>query len=179
MSRPTKQLFSQLSPKKKSDSVFGNNKRIVTILEEDDFDVRIKNDPKKARLLKELETLISDFNSLTKKSLAEIDKALTNKSYFDINSYFDAKLIQIMRLRLIIEPQFQKSIQTHTITDLKYLIMKILWIDDHMKRVVKFSLSLGNIDQAGTEIDSINQTVINAKKELEERLRQEYDAVYK
>jgi hypothetical protein len=48
-----------------------------------------------------------------------------------------------------------------------------------MKRVVKFSLSLGNIEQAGTEIDSINQTVINAKKELAERLRQEYNAVYK
>ena len=53
MNRPTKQLFSQLSPKAKPDSVFGNNKRIATILEEDDFDIRIKNDPQNARLMQE------------------------------------------------------------------------------------------------------------------------------
>jgi len=179
MNRPTKQLFTQLSPKRKPDSVYGNNKRVETILEEDEFDVKIKNDPKKAKLIRELDKLMSDFTTLAKTSLTQIENKFASKSYFEINLYFDDKLIQIMRLKLVIEPQFQKSIQTHTITDLKYLILKILWIDDQMKRVVKFSLSMGNIDQAGTEINTNNQIIINAKKELADKLLQEYEALYK
>jgi hypothetical protein len=57
--------------------------------------------------------------------------------------------------------------------------LKILWIDDEMKKTVKFSFSLGRIDIAGTEINTNTPEIISAKKDLEMRLYSLYRELYK
>jgi hypothetical protein len=43
-------------------------------------------------------------------------------------------------------------------------------MDDQMKKKVICSISLGNVEQVGFEIDSNKPEIINAKKELQDKL---------
>ena len=107
-----------------------------------------------------------------------IIEKLVEPTYKELNKYFDDRLLQILRLRLIIRPEIQKSIQTHTITNHKYLVMKIIWLDDKMKKIVKFSLSLGRVDQIGDTLEYTIPEINNARIELELKLNELYSSIY-
>ena len=163
---------------RKIESLYGNNRRIQEILADDDFGIDIKDSPIKRGLIKEHDQLINKLSWDTNKPLDSIIEKLLEPTYKELNKYFDDRLLQILRLRLIIKPEIQKSIQTHTITNHKYLVMKIIWLDDKMKKIVKFSLSLGRVDQIGDTLEYTIPEINNARIELELKLNELYSSIY-
>jgi hypothetical protein len=157
---------------KKLSGLFGNNRRIALIIADDDnlsLD-EIKKDPELKDLHNQHERLSRKLIADLKKPINLLDINLQENSYHSLNNYFEYRLIEIIRIRMVLSPEFQKSIQTHTVTGHKYLVLKALWMDDQMKKKVICSISLGNVEQVGFEIDSNKQEIINAKKELQDKL---------
>lgn len=165
--------------KRKIESLYGNNRRIQEIIADDDFGIDVKDSPKKRELIKLHDQLVNKLSRDTNKKLDSIIENLVTPTYNELNKYFDDRLLQILRLRLIIKPEIQKSIQTHTITNHKYLVMKIIWLDDKMKKNVKYSISLGRVDLIGDTLDYKIPEINNARMELELKLNELYSSTYK
>lgn len=163
---------------RKIESVYGNNRRIQEILADDDFGGDLKDSTRIRGLIKKHDQLVNELSWDTNKPLSSIIEKLREPTYKELNKYFDDRLLQILRLRMIIKPEIQKSIQTHTITNHKYLVMKIMWLDDKMKKNVKFSISLGRVDLIGDTLDYTIQEIINSRKELELKLEDLYSSIY-
>ncbi len=164
---------------RKIESLYGNNRRIQEIIADDDFSIDVKDSPKKRELIKLHDQLVNKLSWDTNKQLDTIIENLVAPTYKELNKYFDDRLLQILRLRLIIKPEIQKSIQTHTITNHKYLVMKIIWLDDQMKKNVKYSISLGRVDLIGDTLDYKIPEINNARMELELKLNELYSSTYK
>lgn len=163
---------------RKIESVYGNNRRIQEILADDDFCADINDSTRIRGFIKKHDQLVNQLSWDTNKPLGSIIEKLREPTYKELNKYFDDRLLQILRLRLIIKPEIQKSIQTHTITNYKYLVMKIMWLDDKMKKNVKFSISLGRVDLIGDTLDYTLPYIDNSRKELESKLEQLYSSIY-
>jgi hypothetical protein len=157
---------------KKLAGLFGNNRRIALIIADDDhlsLD-EIKKDPELKDLHYQHERLSRNLMADLKAPINLLDIDLQEISYQSLNNYFENRLIEIIRIRMALSPEFQKSIQTHTVTGHKYLVLKALWMDDQMKKKVICSISLGNVEHVGFEIDSNKPEIIIAKKELQDKL---------
>jgi len=173
-----KSVKGKTASQRKIESVYGNNRRIQEILADDDFGIDIKDSPKKRELIKLHDQLVNELIHDTNKPIDSIIKNLVEPTYKELNKYFDDRLLQILRFRLIIKPEIQKSIQTHTITNHKYLVMKIMWLDDKMKKNVKYSISLGRVDLIGDTLDYKIPEINNARMELEVKLNELYSSTY-
>jgi len=81
------------------------------------------------------------------KRLEEIDsKNMDLEIVADIDSKISNYLLQLMRLRLVIQPEIQISTNVHPRTEIHYLAVKAYWIDDEGKKVRKFTKSLGRAE---------------------------------
>lgn len=69
--------------------------------------------------------------------------------YLRINEY----MLQLMRLRIVIDPDYKLSRNKHPQTGITYLAIKAYWIDDEGKKVRKFTKSIGREDQYKDGID--------------------------
>lgn len=165
---------------KKLSGLFGNNRRIALILADDDhlpLDV-INKDPELKDLHYRHERLSYKLMVDLKAPINHLNIEFQDYSYGSLNTYFENRLIEIIRIRMALSPEFQKSIQTHTVTGHKYLVLKALWMDDNMKKKVFCSISLGNVEHVGFEIDSNKPEIIIAKKELQDKLILIYKETY-
>lgn len=159
---------------------FGNNLRIALVLADDDHLPleEIKIDPELKVLHNHHERLVDKVGRDLKSPLDSLGFDLQTESYFTMNSYFENKLIEILRLRMVLCPEYQQSIQTHTVTGHKYLVLKIMWIDEQMTKKVSGSISLGNVEIVGTEVNPNKPETIAAKKELQKKLIYIYNETY-
>jgi len=159
---------------------FGNNLRIALILADDDHLPleEIKINPELKALHNSHERLVYKVGNDLKSPLDSLNLDLHTESYQTLNTYFENKLIQIMRLRMVLCPEYQKSIQTHTVTGRKYLVLKALWMDDQMTKKIISSISLGNVENVGSLIDPYKPEIIAAKKELQKKLIFIYNETY-
>lgn len=159
---------------------FGNNLRIALVLADDDHLPleEIKMDPELKALHNLHERLVHKVGQDLKSPIDSLGFDLQTESYFTLNTYFENKLIQIMRLRMVLCPEYQKSIQTHTVTGRKYLVLKVLWMDEQMTKKIISSISLGNVEQVGSLIDPYKPEIIAAKKELQKKLIYIYNETY-
>lgn len=89
----------------------------------------------------------------------------------DIDMEIGRLALQIMRMRLVIQPDFQLSKNIHPLTKIKYISAKGNWINDDLTKTRKFTKSIGRMDNYtdGTEdkqaeLDGLNllQPVIYA-----------------
>ncbi|WP_310594108.1 hypothetical protein [Flavobacterium sp.] len=182
----------------KEHSYFGNNKRLLELLGDGkDIDWRTLTQKEKYTAATITE-LINDIVSLLQKPIDELSnevkkytKILTSnetgfsykRDYDDniddvnmlmINHYVDLKVIQTIKLKMVLKPEFLINTHTHNVTKHQYAILRILWIDNNLKKVRKFSTSLGNIETFGS-IENIDPNLIKVEKE---KLAQKIKALY-
>ncbi|BBE17589.1 hypothetical protein AQPE_1745 [Aquipluma nitroreducens] len=69
--------------------------------------------------------------------------------YLRISEY----MLQLMRLRIVIDPDYKLSRNKHPQTGITYLAIKAYWIDDEGKKVRKFTKSIGREDHYKDGID--------------------------
>lgn len=129
-------------------------KEFIQFIADDKFKIETFNKSVNWSYLSTLKKLKEDFVKFYFKSLENItkenfDMTQANHVYNRIGSY----IIQLMRLRLVIEPEVQISKNVHPRTEIHYLAIKAYWIDDNGKKVRKFTKSLGRAENypAGTE----------------------------
>jgi hypothetical protein len=94
-----------------------------------------------------LKKLKEEFVKFYFKSLEEIRKEYSDISRANhVHNRIGQYIIQLMRLRLVIEPDVQISKNVHPRTGLHYLAIKAYWIDDYGRKVRKFTKSLGRAE---------------------------------
>ncbi len=64
----------------------------------------------------------------------------------DVHLRINGFLLQLMRLRMVINPDYKLSKNKHPQTDHTYLAVKAYWIDDEGKKERKFTKSVGRED---------------------------------
>jgi len=114
------------------------------------------------------------FKSLDDIRKEHIDMMRVNDVYNRIGQY----IIQLMRLRLVIEPEVQISNNVHPRTDINYLAIKAYWIDDNGKKVRKFTKSLGRVENYPQGIED-KQALTDGLKLIQPVLFENYQELYK
>lgn len=177
----------------KINSNFGNNKRLLQILEQD-LDWQDKFSEQNPLVYK-LDSLIDEIILLLDRPINEVieevkqnDKLISQEgggellisdvNMLSINRHIDLKIIQALKLKMVIKPEFLINTHTHNVTKHQYAILRVLWLDNNLKKIRKYSTSLGNLDTFGS-IENINPNIIKEeKKKLELKLQELYAEEY-
>ena len=150
------------------------------MLGDDDIKPSTRDKIEKQGLLNELSTLkelIFVYLEMPFEEIKKIDPDIDN--YLKINEFFDKKLLQLGRLSMVIEPEYQLYLNPHSKNDNKYVIFRGLYLDKDFRKSKISSVSLGNVENHGGSVklideNLINQLIVNLVKELELMYRQEY-----
>jgi hypothetical protein len=81
-------------------------------------------------LIRQLNFLKFEFISYFKENLNTLTQKNPEESVHHVYTRISNYFVQVMRLRLIIEPEYQLTINKHARTKIVYLVMKSFWIDD-------------------------------------------------
>ena len=151
------------------------NKFITKVLGDPDISIETYNNRTNSALINELELLISELTNGLEKSPEFLIEKANAKNILELNQYVDNQLLRISRLRLVIEPEFMTNKQVHTQTQRPYIILRALWLDDNMRKIKKFSVSLGSSDS----IENIDtKTILTEKQNLTQMLQNLYKETY-
>lgn len=144
----------------RNSNLFGYNRFIIKVLGDPDFASNTFKNPAKANLVGELDLMVSEMaGGLEKTPELLIEKAKA-KNILELNQYIDNQLLRIARLRMVIEPEFMTNKQVHTQTQRPYIILRVLWLDDNMRKIKKFSVSLGSSDS----LENIDPVIVEREK---------------
>lgn len=144
----------------RNNNLFGYNKFITKVLGDPDITDKTYQNPAKANLLRELDLMVSELaRELEKAPEVLIEKAKA-KNVLELNQYIDNQLLKIARLRMVIEPEFMTNKQVHTQTQRPYIILRALWLDDNMRKIKKFSVSLGSSDS----LENVDPLIVEREK---------------
>lgn len=174
----------------KENHFYGNNKRIVKILTDADMN-ELENRAlsyNQKKLAQEHDYLILEIIDL----LLDNDQNLLSDNsksfnYIQANSIVDEKLLQIAKIRMVIKPEFLINTTIHTVSNHKYAVLRALWLDKDFRKIKKFSISLGNIEnlelgkiiQNNRAKDKLDTPEFNIAKEiLTEKLSNLYREEY-
>ena len=91
-----------------------------------------------------LRTKILDFYFEKIDNLQNIDSTITRTC--DVESTLGEYVIQLMRMRMVVEPNIQISRGVHPKSQIPYLYVKSHWIDETGKKVRKFTKVLGHAE---------------------------------
>jgi hypothetical protein len=96
----------------------------------------------------------------------------------DTHTAFGNYLLRLMRLRLVVDPEIQLSINVHPQSKIKYLAAKSFWLDNEGRKVRKFTKSLGRLDsfKKGKNDPSAMDDAFN---KIQEIIYEEYKSEYK
>ena len=158
----------------------GANKRILDILMDDDLESI--NEPLTYRQTKQLHNLdkivlaLVDF--LKQDINDQSNNGLSKMSLYELISLIDARLLQIMKLRITIKPEIIANITVHSVTKHKYIVLRALWLDSNFKKTRKFSVSIGNIEKYGA-VNKINPKDFSVEyNELVTKIQNLYNSEY-
>lgn len=133
--------FMQL---RKGKSTSHRTKEIIQFIADDKFDEEIYKDSLNWTYLSRLKSLKEEFVSFYFMKLKDLEKEnLDLDSIAELDARISEYVIQLMRLRLVIQPDVKISKNVHPRTDHNYLSIKAYWIDDSGKKVRKFTKSIG------------------------------------
>jgi hypothetical protein len=139
---------------------------------------KVTNNPRNFMYLNKLNKIKTEFFDFYFESLSTLvntksDIATVSQVHDKIGKY----CIQIMRLRLLINPEVQLSRNVHTSTKIEYLAAKAFWIDDSGKKVRKFTKSMGRFEEYPGGIKS-KKAMDEAIIKLQEQIYIVYRSIY-
>lgn len=159
-------------PKYKDDSQI---KAIVEFIYTDNFNQETYLDQNNISYLYELKILKDTFIGYLFKSLGELKDthAIAGDVYSKIGQY----ALQLLRLRKVIEPDFNISLNPNKVTGIVYLVAKGFWLDDEGQKKRMFTKSIGRLDEmdGGRTGEAAKQA---AKTGIQEVIFQKYKEIY-
>lgn len=183
-------LYDKFITRLKESHFYGNNKRILKILTDDDMSVlnyrTMSNFEKK--MAQEHDALILSLIEIIQNDYRDLCSISGAKDYIEINSFIDQKLLQIAKIRMVIIPEFLINTTIHSVSNYKYAVLRALWLDNDFRKIKKFSISLGNIESLEMDVITKNQKtnksidtieIKNAKSSLTEKLLNLYEEEYR
>jgi glycosylphosphatidylinositol transamidase (GPIT) subunit GPI8 len=95
----------------------------------------------------------------------------------DLLTQNEEYLIQIARLRMVVDPEIQLSKNIHKKTGIQYMKVKGFWLNDVGVKERKYFKSLGRFDQYpnGTEDET---AILDGRKKIREDIYAEYLKTY-
>ena len=124
---------------------------------------------------KKLETVKTELLSFYFLEIGKNEKAIqTNEQ---VHAKIESLMLQIMKLRLIIEPSIQIATNVHTQSKLTYLVAKSFWYDSNGIKIRKFTKSLGRAEdykQGVNDIDAKREAEIKIKEVMIQTYKEEY-----
>lgn len=95
----------------------------------------------------------------------------------DIQPILDQLFLQLIRLRMVIEPEIQISQNIHPVSKISYIAVKSFWIDNDGVKKRDFTRSLGPLEDYGFK-EYKKEIVSNDPKVKEESLKRIQEVIY-
>lgn len=156
-----------------------HDKRTEDFLVKDEFKNETILDVENSFLLKVLEKLKDEYRANYYGTLEKITFKTMTYSHAQLDRVFRSNRIQIMRLRLVIQPDSIVSINKTFNREQKYSVMRGYWVNDAGKKILKFSVSLGNTENVMSSNGKYDHQAIKiAEKEIRAKLLETYVQTY-
>ncbi len=163
----------------KGQSQDDHDQKTEMFLNNDGFKVDTIRDVENSLYLKELQKLKESYRDHYYGDLKEVSIKMSSYAYNQLNRLFKVNRIQISRLRLLIQPDTIVSVNKSSNNEHKYSVMRGYWIDDSGKKILKFSLSLGNTSNLMFKNGEYDQkTIKNAENEIKSKIKDLYIETY-
>lgn len=154
-------------------------KEIIQFIADDKFDEEIYKDSLNWTYRYILKNLKEEFVSFYFKKLKDLENEnLDIDSIADLDARISEYVIQLMRLRLVIQPDVKISRNKHPRTKHSYLAIKAYWISDSGKRERKFTKSVGRIENYPQK-EKDPQALADGIKLIQPVLFENYKELYK
>lgn len=129
--------------------------------------------------LTELDELKNTYLEFYKMYITQISSEDSQmKQIADLIAKNDQYILQISRLRMIIDPQIQLSQNIHKQTKILYMKVKGYWLNDEGVKERKFFKSLGRFDSYPKGIKDEN-AIQDGRAKIREAMLVEYSSIYK
>jgi hypothetical protein len=156
-----------------------HDKRTEDFLNNDGFTKETLSDSRNGQLLKILDDFKMDYRKNYYDEVEQLAMRTVTSHFNQLDRIFNYNKIQIMRLRLVIQPDTIISINKSHNRENKYSVMRAYWVSDSGKRFLKFNVNLGNTDKVMFKNGEYDQQVlINASNEIKLKIRSLYEEKY-
>lgn len=152
-------ILEENGPVKDSSDV----RHMLTWILEDKFDYNVYADDEVSSLLTELDVLKNQIIKFYLSNLGEMKDTSIVKSC-DIHTKLSQFSLQLMRLRMVIEPDVQLSINRHPETNIVYIASKGFWLNDDGAKVRKFTKNIGRAEDFSKGIKDTKAMRIGVSK---------------
>ncbi len=178
MNETLKKEYDGFMKLRKGTSSSHRTKEIIQFIADDKFDEGVYKDSLNWTYLSTLKNLKEGFVRFYFKKLNELEnEKLDMDCVADIDNRIGEYVIQLMRLRLVIQPEVRISKNVHPRTGHSYLAIKAYWIDDSGKKVRKFTKSVGRSENYQGIKD--HQALADGIKLVQPVLFENYQEIYK
>ena len=158
-----------------------NNEEIramVSWTKDDNFTEETLKNNRNVINLKKLSKLKRDFLDFYLQYLSDLSvKSPEYQRNCDVNIRIGKYIIQIMRLRILIQPDIQIALNKHTQTNHEYLAAKAFWINDDGVKIRKFTRSLGRLEEYENGKDDPKARIEGTIK-IQEKIQEAYLTAY-
>ena len=127
---------------------YGQVQKFVTLVYNDKFEPHTLIRNENSHLLTNLTTLKNRILDFYFEQLNQINDP-SIKMVCDIQTTRDKLFLQMVILRMVIQPEVQISQNIHPVSKIPYLAAKSFWIDDEGEKKRDFTRSLGPLEDYG------------------------------
>lgn len=153
-------------------------RELIQHIADDGFDENVYKESRNwsyLAVLKKLKGSIVEFyfRKLNENALTDPDLEFNA----DVDNRIGEYIIQLWRLRKVIQPEVQVSTNVHPRTNIRYLAIKAYWIDDSGKKIRKFTKSIGRAENYPGGIED-KQALEDGIKLIQPVLYEHYKEIY-
>lgn len=164
--------------KLRTGTISQRTKELMQFVADDKFDEDVYKASQNWTYLAVLKKLKETFVEFYFKKLEDLHLLNSDlENIADVDNRIGLYLIQLLRLRLVIQPEVQISKNVHPRTNIKYLAIKAYWIDDNGKKIRKFTKSIGRAENYSQGIQD-EQALIDGIKLVQPVLFENYKEIY-
>ena len=157
-----------------------NIRRNIEWIVDDNISEEIINNPRNKKyafkLLSVKNQFLAFYNSLITDQ-KKFEKYEDMNKVCDIIAQYDSYRLHISRLRMLIKPKVQITINVHKVTKITYLTLKGFWLNDEGKEVRIHSSSMGRSDHYKNGKDD-EQAKIDGTIKFQQKLIEQYEKIY-
>lgn len=165
---------------KKFDNPINTNRirNILRWLEVSNFSEFVQKENDLRDILIDLAKLESKFLNFMTMPINEIPKSLAELNQIaDLICKNEEYILQIARLRMVIDPEIQLSRNIHKKTNVLYMKVKGFWLNDEGKKERKYFKSLGKFDTYRNGIED-EIAILEGRKKIREVMYTDYVRIY-
>ena len=147
MNETVQKEYDSFMKLQKGSSSTVNTREFIRLVSEDHFNENVYRNSDNwtyLAILKKLKESIVEFYFTKIQNIESLNMDL--EIIADVNDRIGHYVLQLMKLRLVIQPEVQISMNVHPRTNIKYLAIKAYWVDHNGKKIRKFTKSIGRAE---------------------------------